>query len=95
MIFWIITAIITFFLFRWIVTVPCLIEVNGTYEPIGMKLWILLLIIVLALTPILNLILDIAAIVALIAYRYLEEMEWNEMFPNGPGKVMSFLNKKL
>lgn len=106
MIFWIITVIITFFLLRWIVKVPCLIEkrvstgpnsydYKNIYTPIGMKLWTFLLIVVVSFIPILNLLIDLAAIVAFFIYKADESIDWDEMFPGEPGKIMSFLNKKL
>jgi hypothetical protein len=33
--------------------------------------------------------------VALLVYKLEEAIEWDEMFPDGPGKIMNFLNKKL
>jgi hypothetical protein len=60
-----------------------------------MKVWVFALIILLSIVPILNIIAIIVCIVWPLVYRDGNEIPWNEVFPKGPGKVATFLNKTL
>lgn len=102
--FWIISAIVTFFCLRWLMTVPCLKPVKSglsgyrtvnTYQPIGLKIWSLLLIILVSLVPFLNLICLICGIIVALAHRSTEDIDWNVLFPPGKSKLMSFLTKSV
>lgn len=98
MILYIFSVIITFLFFIWLFKVPCVIydDKSGSYKPIGLKIWFLLFVLILSLTPIVNVVLIAAAILILFIMSYLEDIEMTDMFPNGKmNKLITFLNKKL
>jgi len=65
------------------------------YSPIGMKIWMFLLIVLVSLIPILNILVLIVCTVWFFIYRDGEDIPWSKVFPKGPGRIASFLNKKL
>lgn len=104
MLFWIISAVITFLFLRWLIKVPCLMKISqphptnhykNLYSPVGMNVGFFMLIILISLIPILNLIGVIFGVVWFFARKDIEDLDWNEVFPNGPGKIMKFLTKPL
>lgn len=70
-----------------------------TRKPIGLKVWSLASIIILSIIPIINVFVDIAIVGWILIPYWLDEVEWDEMFPPKPGvppsKLMKMLNKDL
>lgn len=95
--FWIITAVLTFLWLRWLVIVPCITDSDSsnTYEPIGMKVWILIAIALISICLVLNIAVLIVSIGGFIVFVVINEIDMIELFPKGPGKVMTFLTKDL
>lgn len=99
MIFWIISALISFFLIRWVATVPCLVEVTKhptyTYKPVGLKVWMLFLLIFISLIPWINLLAVVVVIIATLGYAAEESITMADAFPKGLPKWYMFFTKTL
>jgi len=80
-------------------TVPCFIEVTRhptyTYKPIGLKVWSFALLMLVSLTPILNIIAAIGAIIVTLIYAGEEGLTMTEVFPKGVPKWLSWWNKPM
>ena len=91
--YYLISALLSYFSWNWLLTKPRLVYTsqhtvtkNGKtfqtcYDPIGRKVWTMLLIIVGSLIPILNTILFVVCWIVLLILKENSCAEWDDIFP--------------
>lgn len=97
MIFWILMALITVYICYWFFTKPHLLyDYNGQkYKPIGLRLWMIPVILIASIAPVLNIVVSLLLIILLFVWKSEEDLTWDKVFPKSGGKFFKFWNKQL